>query len=215
MLSIMAFRDKNAFVPGVNDLVNGNPEQGILSAETRMEKGRVAINALAAYKNAKKEGNEEVANQKLKELQANFPHFGYGYFKNKEDIIPNVPLTFYSFHIMVGLGLFFILFFAWILYASLKNKIDKHKWVLHLSVWSILLGYIATELGWVVAEVGRQPWTIQDILPVGISTSHLAVSSVQTTFFIFLALFTILLIAEIKILITQIKKGPEEGGSHV
>lgn len=215
MLSIMAFRDANAFVPGINDIVNGNEEHGILSAETRMEKGRVAIQALADYKQAKNEGNIELANQKLKIFETNYPHFGYGYFDNKEDIVPNVPITFYSFHIMVGLGLFFIVFFAWLLYASLKNKLEKNKLLLRISVWSILLGYIATELGWIVAEVGRQPWTIQDLLPVGASTSHLSVGSVQTTFFMFFALFTVLLIAEIKILMTQIKKGPEEGGSHV
>ena len=215
MLSIMAFRDADAFVPGVNDLVNGNEEQGILSAETRMEKGRIAIQALADYKTAKKDGNTELANSNLKLFEKNYPHFGYGYFKNNEDIVPNVPLTFYSFHIMVALGLFFIAFFACLLYASIKDKLVKNKFVLRISVWSILLGYIATELGWIVAEVGRQPWTIQDLLPVGVSTSHLSVGSVQTTFFMFFALFTVLLIAEIKILMAQIKKGPEEGGSHV
>jgi len=215
MLSILAYRDANAYVAGVNDLVNGNEEYGILSTETRMEKGRTAIQALADYKKAKSEGDQILANEKMKTFEENYPHFGYGYFKNKEEVIPNVKLTFYSFHIMVGLGLFFIVFFAWLLYASSKNIVDKYKWVLHLSVWSILLGYIASELGWIVAEVGRQPWTIQDILPVGVSTSHLSVGSVQTTFFMFLALFTVLLIAEIKIMLAQIKKGPEEGGSHV
>ncbi|MCJ7801375.1 MAG: cytochrome ubiquinol oxidase subunit I, partial [Candidatus Marinimicrobia bacterium] len=69
-------------------------------------------------------------------------------------------------------------------------------------------------LGWVVAEVGRQPWTIQDILPVQVATSNLSVGSVQTTFFLFLGLFTILLIAEIKIMLTQIKVGPDEGGEN-
>jgi cytochrome d ubiquinol oxidase subunit I len=215
MLSLLAHRDANAFVAGVNDLVNGNEEYGILPAETRMEKGRIAIQALADYNQAKKEGDIELANQKLLVLEENIPHFGYGYFKDKEDIVPPVKLTFYSFHIMVGLGLFFIVFFAWMLYASIKDKVGKYKWILHLSVWTFLLGIIASELGWVVAEVGRQPWTIQDLLPVGISTSHLSVGTVQTTFFMFLVLFTILLIAEIKIMLTQIKKGPEEGGSHV
>ncbi|MEA2042367.1 MAG: cytochrome ubiquinol oxidase subunit I [Bacteroidota bacterium] len=216
LLSIMAFNDVDAFVPGVNDLVNGNETEGILSAEYRMEKGRIAIQALADYKNAKKEGDELKAAESLSVLTENYEHFGYGYFKDKEEIVPNVPLTFYSFHVMVGLGLFFIVFFAWLLWALFKNRLENNKFLLKLSVWSILLGYIATELGWVVAEVGRQPWTIQDLLPVGISTSHLSVGSVQTTFFMFLAVFTALLIAEIKILITQIKKGPkEEGESHV
>jgi cytochrome d ubiquinol oxidase subunit I len=215
LLSIMAFRDPDAFVPGVNDLVNGNAEHGILPAETRIEKGKQAIKALAGFKQAKKEGNEQLAKQNLEILETNYKHFGYGFLKNKEDIVPNVPLTFYSFHIMVGLGMFFIALFAWLLYAAVKDKINNNKMVLHVAVWSLLLGYIATELGWIVAEVGRQPWTIQDLLPVGASTSHLSVGSVQTTFFMFFALFTVLLIAEIKILVTQIKKGPEEGGSHV
>jgi len=215
MLSVMAFRDANAFVPGVNDLVNGNPQRGIPSAETRMKNGRIAIQALADYKKAKEEGNDAVAAEKLKVLNENYKDFGYGYFKNKEDIVPNVKMTFYSFHVMVGLGLFFILLFAWLLYASFKDKIGKHKWVLHLSMWSLLLGYFATELGWVTAEVGRQPWTIQDLLPVGVSSSHLSVGTVQTTVVMFLVVFTLLLIAEFKIMLTQIKKGPEEGGSHV
>ena len=215
MLSLLAFRDANAFVPGINDLVNGNSSEGILPVETRMEKGRIAIKALAKYRAAKSEGNEKVVKDKLREFEANYPHFGYGYFEDKNDIIPNVKLTFYTFHIMVGLGLFFILLFAWLLYLILKEKIEKNTLVLKISVWSVLLGYLASELGWIVAEVGRQPWTIQDILPVHIATSHLNVGSVQTTFFLFLILFTILLIAEIKILTGQIVKGPEEGVNHV
>ncbi|MEA3444894.1 MAG: cytochrome ubiquinol oxidase subunit I [Bacteroidota bacterium] len=216
LLSIMAFRDVDAFVPGVNDLVNGNKKEGILSAETRIGKGKLAIQALGDYKKAKKNGDELKAEESLKIFKENYAHFGYGFLKNKEDIIPNVPLTFYSFHIMVGLGLFFIVLFAWLIWASFKGRLENNKILLRISLWSILLGYIATELGWIVAEVGRQPWTIQDLLPVGASTSHLSVGSVQTTFFMFLAVFTALLIAEIKILMTQIKKGPiEEGGSHV
>jgi len=215
MLSLLAFRDANAFVPGINDLVNGNSSEGILPVETRMEKGRIAIKALAKYRAAKSEGNEKVVKDKLREFEANYPHFGYGYFEDKNDIIPNVKLTFYTFHIMVGLGLFFILLFAWLLYLILKEKIEKNTLVLKISVWSVLLGYLASELGWIVAEVGRQPWTIQDILPVHIATSHLNVGSVQTTFFLFLILFAILLIAEIKILTGQIVKGPEEGVNHV
>jgi len=215
MLSLLANRDINSYVGGINDIVNGKPEYGILPAETRMEKGKLAIQSLKDYTAAKKAGENELAQQYKATFKENYSHFGYGYLKTKQDIVPNVKLTFYSFHTMVGLGLLFIVLFAWLLYAGIKGKLDKYKWVLHLSVWSLLLGYIASELGWIVAEVGRQPWTIQDILPVGVATSHLSVGSVQTTFFMFLILFTILLIAEIKIMLAQIKKGPEEGGDHV
>lgn len=74
---------------------------------------------------------------------------------------------------------------------------------------TIPLGYIAGQAGWIVAEVGRQPWAIQDLLPTGVAVSKLDVGSVQTTFFLFLVLFTILLIAEIRIMLREIKKGPE------
>ncbi|MEZ4908942.1 MAG: cytochrome ubiquinol oxidase subunit I [Saprospiraceae bacterium] len=209
MLSLLAFRDPNAFVPGVNDLINGNDEHKILSADERIEKGKTAIQALKGYKEAKQNGDSASLENLKETFTENYPHFGYGFIKDKEELIPNVKLTFYSFHTMVLLGLFFIAFFAWLLYSSMKNQVTKYRWILKLGVWSLLLGYIASELGWIVAEVGRQPWAIQDILPVGVATSHLSSSSVQTTFFLFLILFTVLLIAEVKIMLTQIKKGPK------
>ena len=82
---------------------------------------------------------------------------------------------------------------------------DRH----HLAVWSILLAYVASQAGWIVAELGRQPWAIQDMLPVNAAISKLETGSVQTTFFIFLIMFTVLLIAEIRIMLNAIKQGPE------
>ena len=75
---------------------------------------------------------------------------------------------------------------------------------------ALFLGYIASQAGWVVAEVGRQPWAIQNLLPVGVAVTPIASGNVKTTFFIFLILFTALLIAEIGIMVKQIKIGPEE-----
>ena len=71
-------------------------------------------------------------------------------------------------------------------------------------------GYIASEAGWIVAELGRQPWTIQDMLPTWVGVSGVDSGSVMLTFFIFLVLFTVLLAVEINIMLKQIKKGPEE-----
>ena len=67
--------------------------------------------------------------------------------------------------------------------------------------------------GWIVAELGRQPWVIQDILPTTAAVSRIGVGAVQVTFFLFLIIFTTLLIAELKILFKQIKLGPKEGGN--
>jgi cytochrome d ubiquinol oxidase subunit I len=71
------------------------------------------------------------------------------------------------------------------------------------------MGYLASMLGWVVSEVGRQPWTIQDLLPVKVSTSHLNAANVELTFWLFAVIFTVLLIAEISIMVRQIKIGPK------
>lgn len=79
---------------------------------------------------------------------------------------------------------------------------------MRVALWTIPLGYIAGQAGWIVTEVGRQPWAILDMLPTSAAISRLDVSSVQVTFFIFLALFTVMLIAGIGIMVKAIKKGP-------
>src|SRR5665647_285370 len=212
MLSYMAFLDANAYVPGIRDIVYGNPEQNIPSYQERSVKGRTAILSLAAYKNAKKAGNDSLAKASLVLFEKNYPDFGYGYYygRNVQELIPSVPLTFYSFRIMVFLGVHFGLLFLVILWLTLKDRIARKRFILYTALWSIPLAYIASELGWIIAEAGRQPWVIQNILPTIAAVSQLKSISVQITFWMFFILFTGLLIAEIRIMITQIKKGPEE-----
>ena len=210
MLSYMAFLDPNAYVPGIHDLIIGNAEHHILSFKERSEKGKIAIVSLAGYKNAKNAGNDSLANVAAKALEENYPHFGYGFYegRNMQELVPSVPSTFYSFRVMVGLGFHFLALFIVVLVLTLKDKIEKKRVILYTALWSIPLAYIASELGWVVAEVGRQPWVIQDILPAIAAVSQLKPASVQVTFWMFFILFTGLLIAEIRIMLTQIKKGP-------
>ena len=212
MLSYMAFLDPNAYVPGIKDLVEGNPEHNLLSYQERSEKGKVAIQSLAAYKNAKKEGNDSLAKSSLQQFEKNYPHFGYGYYagRDMQKLVPSVPTTFYSFRIMVFLGVHFGALFLVMLILTMKDLIEKKRFILYTALWSIPLAYIASELGWAVSEVGRQPWVIQDILPTVAAVSQLKSASVQVTFWMFFVLFTGLLIAEIRIMLTQIKKGPSE-----
>lgn len=212
MLSYMAFLDPNAYVAGISDLTHGNAEHNIPSYNERSARGKVAINSLAAYKEAKKQGNDSLAKASLEAFNANYKDFGYGYYAGRDphEIIPSIPTTFYSFRIMVVLGFHFILLFFVVLVLTLKGKIATNKWVLFTALWTLPLAYIAAELGWVVAEVGRQPWVIQDILPAIAAVSQLKSSSVQITFWMFFLIFTALLVAEIRIMTAQIRKGPAE-----
>lgn len=235
MLSYMAFLEAGAYVPGIKDLINGytnNDGDYVIGYPERMERGRVAIKALHDYKEAlqiaeNSQGNEmiRIANmQKAEELEAlfidpewvseYFAYFGYGYYNNPKDLIPNVPIAFYSFHLMVILAGLFLLIFILTLYNVLKNKIHKRKWLLWFAVFAIPLPYLAGQLGWLLTEMGRQPWVIQDLMPTIAAVTKNSAGNVQITFWLFVAIFSILLLAELKIMLTVIKKGPKEEGGH-
>lgn len=215
LLSIMTNGSKNSYVPGIKDFVYGNEEHNILSAEEKMRRGREARDLLFSYKEAKKTGNEVLADElKIKfddaEFQQDcFKYFGYAFLDKPGDIVPNVPIVFYSFHIMVALGFLFILIqiLAW--FYSYRNNLDTKKWFLRLAIFILPLAYVAQETGWIVTELGRQPWVIQDLMPVSIAVSHVSSATVQLTFWLFTILFTALLVAEISIMKRQIQNGPK------
>lgn len=212
MLSLLAYRDIDAFVPGIKDILNGGyqTKNGVaLSFDEKHKRGKAAIQALADYQKAVLAKDTAAAKIHRADLEKNYAQFGYGYIDKAEKMIPHVPTVYYSFHVMVLLGFFFILLFGVVLFYSLKNKIEKANWLLWIGLLSIPLGYVASQLGWVVAEVGRQPWAIQDVLPLNAAISNISSNSVIITFFLFLILFSALLVAEIRIMLKQIKKGPE------
>ncbi|MCP3875753.1 MAG: cytochrome ubiquinol oxidase subunit I [Desulfobacteraceae bacterium] len=211
LLSLLANRSFNSFVPGVDDLVYGNKEEGIEGVASKITKGKQALNDLAQFKQARKEKNKEKAEQSLTRFKTNQDYMGYGYLNKPEDAVPSIAIPYYAFHIMVALGTFFPILFIAFLFFSLKGSLTQTKWLLPIGLISSLLGLFAQQSGWVVAEVGRQPWAINGLLPVHVATTNLAARNVQITFFMFLGLFTLLLIAEIKIMLKQISIGPEEG----
>jgi cytochrome d ubiquinol oxidase subunit I len=209
LLSLLANRSPGSFVPGINDLVYGNSEENIMGADEKIEKGKLAVENLALYKAAKRDGAENAAAEALAVFNDNRQYLGYGYLNSPEEAVPPVGLTFYSFHIMVALGMLFPLVFLAYLFFIYKGNLEEKRWLLVPGLFMFLLGFIASQAGWVVAEVGRQPWAIQDLLPVTVARSNLTAGTVAATFFMFLVLFTILLIAEIKIMLKQISIGPE------
>lgn len=208
-LSLLGKRSIDGYVAGINDLIYGNAKHSIPSMNERIQSGKITINALNDFSQAKKQGDELKMQSSLSTLQTHFKDFGYGYFDNPKDLVPNIPLVFYSFHIMVWLGGWFFLLTLSVLYLCMANRIERFRKILWACVWSIPLAYIAVEAGWIVAEVGRQPWAIQDLLPVHIAATNLSSVNVKISFFLFALIFTALLIAEIKIMTTQIKKGFE------
>ena len=217
LLSVLGYRSADAFVPGVNDLVYGNEEREMLSAEQKIERGRIALSALVDYKAFKKAGDEQAAAEAVAIFNQNYYYMGYGHLNDPTSVIPNVPFIFYSFRIMVMLGFAFSALFALILYLALENRIERQRWLLRVAIWAFPLAFLASMAGWIVAEVGRQPWTIEGLLPTIASASSLNANAVLFTFWMFAALLTILVVAEVKIMLTAIKNGPaaRKGGSDV
>ena len=219
MLSLLAERRKDAFVPGINDIINGgyilSDNTIALSTEEKMQKGKLAIEAFDTYRKAMAVQDEAVMESSMGQINENVAYFGYGYLEEPDDIIPNVTLLFYMFKLMVGLGLYFILFFLIVTILIYRKKYPNVRWLQYIALITIPFGYVTGMAGWVVAECGRQPWAIQDLLPVTVGISKLDTSSVRVTFFIFLFLFTIILIAGIRIMLNAIKKGPELSDSTV
>ena len=212
MLTILATHKTCGFVPGINDLLNGGYTQPdgtkSLSAEEKMTRGRRALVSFAEFRQANKQGDMPqmiTAEQKLKQ---DIPYFGYGYITDRAQLVPPVDIVFWSFRIMVGIGSFLVLLFLLLLYMQMRRRLDSARWLQFAALWSLPLVYIAGQAGWVSAEVGRQPWAIQDLLPVNAAVSALQTSSVSLTFVIFLLLFTVLLAAEVHILCKAIRKGP-------
>lgn len=110
---------------------------------------------------------------------------------------------------MFTLGIYLFILFTALLFLTYKRNYERYKPILYIVLYSLPLGYICLESGWIVAEVGRQPWVIQDIMPTYSAISDINIKSVTATFWIFAIFFTVLFSAEVGIVLKQIKKGPD------
>ena len=211
-LSILAKHDPNAFVPGIADIVNGvdivnGDTVNTISYAERIERGKAAHKALAAYDTARKAGDKTAMETSLKDFRADYPYFGYGYFNSVDEAIPPVGLTFTTFRLMVILGSYFLLFYIFTIALTYKPQLlERWRWFQLTAMISVPFMWVCSEAGWAVAEVGRQPWTIQDLLPTCAAISDIPASSVVTTFWMFAAVFTILLVAEVSIMCHFVNK---------
>ena len=211
MLSILATHELNGYVPGINDILNGytdNEGNVVPPVSEKMEMGRKALDALARYRSLKDTDPEAAAAAKA-EMEENVQYMGYGHLEKPEDVVPPVGVVFWAFRLMVGLGMLMALVLLLTLLFAWKDKLEGKRWLLWTAIICIPLVYICGQCGWIVAEVGRQPWTIQGLLPVNVAISSLGAGAVKTTFFVFLAVFALFLAIEIRILLGAIRKGPE------
>ena len=125
------------------------------------------------------------------------------------DLAPKVIPLFFSFRIMVACGFFFIFLFATGFYLSIKRRLHTTRWYWKLAFWSLPLPWVAAELGWIVAEYGRQPWVVQGILPTAMGTSSVNASQLLTSLAGFIIFYTALAIVEVYLMIKYIRLGPD------
>ena len=216
-LSILGRHDPHAFIPGIKDIIDGVDinEKGdtvnTVSYAERIVMGKKAQEALRVYGNARQTGDSAAMNAVLRDLKENYRFFGYGYFKSVDEAIPPVGLTFVMFRIMVFLGSYFLLFFIVVLILAYKSTLLQRKaWLQWIAMISVPFMWLCSQAGWAVAEVGRQPWTVQDLLPTCAAISDIPSSTVILTFWLFALIFTGLLVAEVSIMCRQIKKNSKE-----
>lgn len=215
-LSILANHDANTFVPGINDLIEGislTPEGDTIRTESYAERiaiGKRAHEALRDFDRAMTDGDTAAMAEARARLKEDYRYFGYGYLDSPEEAIPPVGMTFYSFHIMVLAGGYLLLFFILAVISSARGgRLWERKWWQWVAILTIPVVWICSEAGWVTAEVGRQPWIIEGLMPARAAISAISASTVQLTFWMFSAVFTALLVAEVTIMINQIRRGPE------
>lgn len=211
VMGIIATRSLDEEVIGIKDLE--------VLHEARIRKGMIAYGLLQDLKN----GNDTPENRAA--FNAVKDDLGYGLLLKKytekvtdateahiqqavDDSIPQVAPVFWTFRIMVALGFWMLLIFIYAFYQSSKNRIGEKDWFSKLVIISLPAPWICVETGWFVAEYGRQPWTIGEVLPTYLSASSLSPWDVIGSMAGFIILYTILLIAEVYLMAKYIRKGP-------
>ncbi len=216
VMGLIGTRSLTTEIPGIDQLE--------LQAEARIRDGIKAYDALMNIRAAP--SPDQVAPDVRAAFETHGTRLGYGLLLKRYvddprtatdaqitqaamDTIPHVPVLFWSFRIMVGVGMFLILLTATFFWLSARRHLDKYPLLLKIAVLAIPLPWIAIEAGWVVAEIGRQPWVIEGVLPTAMAVSSLGAGTVLLTIIGFAALYTALIVVEMTLMIRAIRKGPE------
>jgi cytochrome d ubiquinol oxidase subunit I len=216
VMGLIATRSLDQEIPGIREIVARNRE--------RVEVGVEAVRLLEALR--ADPGNVELRQR----FDAVKDDLGFGLLLKKyvtsmdevtpelmdraaRDTIPQVAPLFWSFRIMVALGFAMLALFGLALWYSVKGNFEHKRWLLRWALWFLPAPWIASELGWFVAEYGRQPWTIYGVLPTHLSVSTLTVESLYGSLAGFVGFYTLLLIVEMYLMVRFARQGPGSLGT--
>jgi cytochrome d ubiquinol oxidase subunit I len=214
-LSLLVTHSLTGSVPGIDRL-----EQ---DAAARIRDGIPAVTALQTL--SAQPGNADA----LAQFHAHEKDLGYGFLLQRyapdvgkatdaqiaaaaRDAIPQVAPVFWSFRAMVALGLAMLAYFVLAVIYTMRNNLEHQRWFLKIAVWMIPAPFLACETGWLVAELGRQPWTVYDVLPTWMSASTHSVGYMVFSLVGFVTLYTAFIVVEMYLMVRAIRQGP--GESH-
>ena len=212
-MGLIATRSLTEEIPGIVDLV--------AQSEERIRTGLIAYDALMTIRDAREDTPQDV----LDTFEQYGGDLGYAFLlkryvddpreateeqivKAANDTVPTVWPLFWAFRIMVALGFAFIGVMTYFFVRANFGSRTYPRWALWTAVFIIPTPWIAAEMGWFVAEYGRQPWTVDGILPTAMSVSHLSITSVLLTLAGFVTFYTLLFIVEMGLMLKFIRQGP-------
>ncbi|MCY1667155.1 cytochrome ubiquinol oxidase subunit I [Rhizobium sp. SL86] len=212
-MGLIGTRSLTTEIPGIKELVE--------QAENRIRSGLVAYDALMTVRQQRDATPPEI----MKTFEDHSHDLGFAFLLKKyvddprtateaqikmaaNDTVPHVWPLFWAFRIMVALGFGFIATMAYFFYRASFRGMRYPRWALTVAVFMIPAPWIAAEMGWFVAEFGRQPWTVDGVLPTALSASALSVTELLITILGFVAFYTVLFIIEMGLMLKYIRKGP-------
>nr|WP_319564869.1 cytochrome ubiquinol oxidase subunit I [uncultured Rhodoferax sp.] len=216
VLGLIGTRTVDKTIPGIDELEK--------TTAARIERGILAVKALEVLRLDPKNAD------KLASFKAVKADLGHGLLLKKyiddvaqatpemkaravDDAIPRVAPLFWTFRIMVLMAVVMLALMAVAFWSSVRNRIESRPWLLKWALWSMPLPWLACEVGWFVAEYGRQPWTVQGMLPTHLSTSAISAGAVMASLAGFVGFYTLLLVAELYLMFKYARLGPSSLGT--
>lgn len=213
VMGLIGTRSLTQEIPGINDLVD--------EAELRIRDGLIAYDALMTIRAERDATSPELRAT----FEAHSENLGFALLLKRyvddpreateaqikqaaNDTVPGVGPLFWAFRIMVAFGFSFIAVMLYFFYRASFRRMQFPRWSLYAAVAIIPTPWIAAELGWFVAEFGRQPWTVDGVLPTALSVSHLSVADLLISLAGFVIFYTVLFVIEMSLMVKYIRKGP-------